>query len=124
MRRLRDSSPIRIRAALAALLVTTLLASAPPIASAQYLLGTAKSAGQVGEKRDGYLELLDQKAPAKVKKMVTDTNERRKARYESVARMQGSTVEAVGRQAAARIIARARPGELIETPDGKWEKKE
>ncbi|MCP5043693.1 MAG: YdbL family protein, partial [bacterium] len=56
-------------------------------------------------------------------KMVADTNERRRSRYESIARMQGSSIEIVGRQAGARIIARAKPGELIETPGGEWEKK-
>ncbi len=117
------STSTRIRGALAALLVASLVVAVPLAASAEFLLGTAKSAGQVGEKRDGFLELFDEKASEKIKKMVADTNERRRSRYESIARMQGSSIEIVGRQAGARIIARAKPGELIETPDGEWEKK-
>ncbi|MCP4037736.1 MAG: YdbL family protein [bacterium] len=123
MDRTRHATSTRIRGALAALLVASLVVAVPLAASAEFLLGTAKSAGQVGEKRDGFLELFDEKASEKIKKMVADTNERRRSRYESIAQMQGSSIEIVGRQAGARIIARAKPGELIETPDGEWEKK-
>lgn len=95
----------------------------PLAASAEYLLGTAKTAGQVGEKLDGYLELIDQDAPAEIKKMVKDTNERRLARYEIIAKKRETTAESVGKRAAVKIIERAKPGEMIQTAKGKWTKK-
>ncbi|MCP5042774.1 MAG: YdbL family protein, partial [bacterium] len=72
MDRTRHSTSTRIRRALAALLVASLVVAVPFAASAEFLLGTAKSAGQVGEKRDGFLELFDEKASEKIKKMVAD----------------------------------------------------
>jgi hypothetical protein len=95
----------------------------PLAASAEYLLGTAKAAGQVGEKLDGYLELIDQDAPAAIKKMVEDTNERRLERYELIAKKRGTTAESVGKRAAVKVIERAKPGEMIQTAEGKWTKK-
>lgn len=92
-------------------------------AEPEYLLGTAKEAGQVGEKFDGYIGLVDQSAPEKIKKMVKDTNERREARYGSIAKKRGTTVESVAKQAAAKILKRVKPGEMIQTADGKWIKK-
>ena len=117
----RTADPLRVACLLLA--AVGLLLSTPLSASAEYLLGTAKAAGQIGEKRDGYLQLLDQKAPENIKKMVVDTNKRRAARYQLVAARLGSTVEDVGKGAGVRIFKRAQPGELIETADGKWEKK-
>lgn len=115
------TNPLRV----AWLLLATvgLLLTVPLSASAEYLLGTAKASGQIGEKQDGYLQLLDEKAPENIKKMVVDTNQRRAARYQLVAERLRSTVEVVGKRAGAGFIERAQPGELIETADGKWEKK-
>jgi uncharacterized protein YdbL (DUF1318 family) len=92
-------------------------------AESKSLLDTAKKAGQVGEKFDGYIGLVDQSAPENIKKMVKDTNERREARYGSIAIKRGTTVESVAKQAAAKILKRVKPGEMIQTADGKWTKK-
>lgn len=100
-----------------------LLSMVPQTASAEFLLGNAKSAGQVGEQRDGYLGLVDKRAPDAVKKMVADTNERRKQRYQKVAERLGTPIEQVGKQAAMRNFKHAQPGELIQAEDGSWQKK-
>jgi len=92
-------------------------------AESKSLIDMAKKAGQVGEKFDGYIGLVDQSAPEKIKKMVKDTNERREARYGSIAMKRGATVESVAKQAAAKILKRVKPGEMIQTADGKWIKK-
>ena len=87
------------------------------------MLRDAKAAEQVGEKRDGFLGLVDQNAPENVKKMVADTNLRRLDRYQKVASIRGSSLESVGKQAAADKFKRALPGQFLEAADGKWEKK-
>ncbi len=111
------------RVASTACVALGLLAVLPAVASAEFLLGTAKSSGQVGEKRDGYLALIDQRAPENIKKMVADTNERRRQRYQELAARVGWTIEQAGKQAATRNFKHARPGELLEAEDGSWTKK-
>lgn len=88
-----------------------------------YLLPEAKKADQVGEKPDGYLGLVDQDAPEIIKKMVVDTNERRKGRYKEVATRSGSTLESVEVLAGEKLAKRAKPNEFLLGKDGKWIKK-
>lgn len=92
-------------------------------ARGEYLLPKAKAAGQVGEQPDGYLGLVDESAPEQIKKMVIDTNERRKARYTEVSKKRGSSVESVEQMAGEKFAKRAKPGELLRAPDGTWTKK-
>lgn len=106
-----------------ALLVFLALGAAQS-ASAQEMLRTAKNAQQVGEKLDGFLAVVDKSAPAKVKKMVDNTNSLRKNRYQKVASMRGATLESVGKQAAEILFERAVAGDLLESAGGKWKKKE
>ncbi|MDP6979343.1 MAG: YdbL family protein [Myxococcota bacterium] len=118
-----NSNRMRSRIAAISCTIACVLLTVPVTASAEYLLGTAKSAGQVGEQRDGYLGLIDQRAPENIKKMVVDTNERRKQRYQKVAERIGSPLEQVGKTAAMRHFKHAKPGELIQAEDGSWIKK-
>lgn len=106
-----------------ALLVFLVLGAAQS-ASAQEMLRAAKNAQQVGEKLDGFLAVVDKSAPAKVKKMVENTNSLRKNRYQKVASMRGATLESVGKQAAEILFERAVAGDLLESAGGKWKKKE
>ena len=112
------------RAPFAVLFAVTLLCLTPVVGHAEYLLGDAKMSGQVGEKRDGFLALIDQRAPEKVKKMVIDTNTRRRARYVDLSQRLGLTVEAAGKAAAQRNFQNAQKGELLETETGGWKRKE
>ena len=95
----------------------------PLAAQAESLLVIAKAASQVGEKVDGYIELLDEAAPENIKKMVVDTNERRAAKYATIATKRGTTVESVAKLAGVKILERAKPGEMVQGADGKWVKK-
>lgn len=103
--------------------VLSFAVAGPLWAESDYLLGTAKTVGQVGEKADGFIELIDESAPENIKKMVKDTNERRTARYTMIAKKRGTTVESVGKQAGVKILKRVKPGEMIQDADGKWIKK-
>lgn len=108
---------------LSVLLVFFAIGAAQP-ASAQEMLRSAKQAQQVGEQLDGYLALVDESASAKIKKMIENTNNLRKDRYQKVASMRGTTLESVGKQAAEIIFKRAVPGDMLQTADGKWKKKD
>ena len=88
-----------------------------------YLLGQAKADSQVGEKPDGYLGLVDEKASEIIKKMVVDTNERRKARYEDVALRRGSSLESVLEMAGEKLAANAKTGDMLLDANGIWTKK-
>lgn len=89
----------------------------------EYLLPKAKAAKQVGEQADGYLGLVDENAPDQIKKMVEDTNERRKARYTDIAKKRGSSVESVAALAGERLAKRAKTGEMLRNAEGEWVKK-
>jgi uncharacterized protein YdbL (DUF1318 family) len=97
-----------------------LLAAAPAQAVS---LDDAKSAGQVGERPDGYLGLVNQDAPEAVKQLVKSVNAKRRASYEGIAAKRGTSVEAVAALAGKKLIERAPPGEYIMDPDGNWKQK-
>ena len=117
----RTRSAFRFGVVLLAL-VAFLLTS---VASAEgvNLLKQAKSKSQVGEQLDGYVGLIDKSAPEIIKKMVKDTNIRRKAKYKNIAQKRGSTVESVSNLAGSKLTERAKPGEMIQNKKGKWVKK-
>jgi uncharacterized protein len=110
--------PSALSGALAAL---ALLAMAAP-ASAQGrdpAYAAARTAGQVGEKVDGY---LGYPAPpsAEVKRMAEDINIKRKAVYAEKAQANNVTIEEYAFTAGCLAIARTAPGEKYQTPDGSW----
>lgn len=122
--RLSGRGYLALRAGLLIALLLCLGIAAPPSASAQQMLRTAKDAQQVGEKLDGLLAVVDQSAPDNVRKLVESTNKLRTIRYQKVASMRSASLESVGKQAAEIIYKRAVTGDLLETADGKWKKKE
>jgi uncharacterized protein YdbL (DUF1318 family) len=110
--------PSALAGALAAL---ALLAATAP-ASAQSrdpAYAAARSAGQVGEKVDGY---LGYPAPpsADVKRLAEDINIKRKAVYAERAQANSVTIEEYAFTAGCQAIARTAPGEKYQAPDGSW----
>ncbi|MCP5368253.1 MAG: YdbL family protein [Hyphomicrobiales bacterium] len=85
-------------------------------------LGQAKSAGQVGERTDGYLGLIGS-PPGDVRAMVDDINAKRKARYAEIAKKTGASVKNVGLLAGAKAIEMAAPGSYVMDASGAWIKK-
>ncbi len=80
----------------------------------------ARSAGQVGEKRDGYLGFVT--APSSVlRAKIEDINIKRKALYAQKAQAKGSTVEEYAFVSGCMLIADTQPGEKYEAPDGSWQ---
>ena len=106
--------------ALAVAAALTLLVA--PAALADTLDG-AKAAGYVGERTDGMLGLVKADAPADVKALVQSVNAKRRESYASIAKKNGTTLEAVAALAGKKAIAKTRPGNYVQNAGGKWVKK-
>lgn len=107
--------PARLAAAALGLAVI----AAPALAQRDPAYAAARSAGQVGEKMDGYLGIVG--APThELKTMVDDINIKRKAVYAQQAQAQHATVEEYALTAGCLAIARTAPGEKYQAPDGSW----
>ena len=79
----------------------------------------ARSAGQVGEKMDGYLGFVGA-APASLRALVDDLNIKRKAVYAEKAQSQHATVEEYAFTSGCLLIGQTVPGEKYQGPDGSW----
>ena len=96
------------------------LAAAPALANE---LDAAKAAGQVGERVDGYLGLVDANAPEGVKELVERVNSGRRQKYAEIAAKRNAPVEAVAAQAGAKLTQRAEPGHYVMDASGRWKRK-
>lgn len=109
-------------AALAGAFAALVLLAATAPASAQGrdpAYAAARSAGQVGEKVDGY---LGYPAPpgADIRRMAEDINIKRKAVYAEKAQANNVTIEEYAFTAGCLAIARTAPGEKYQAPDNSW----
>ena len=121
----RRSAILGLIRATAAVLAIVMLAASPPVATPAFAaaLDSAKSAGYVGERPDGYLGLVDPGAPASVRQLVDDINAKRRAHYANIAKKTGSNVRAVGLLAGEKLIANAPPGTFYMNSAGRWQRK-
>jgi uncharacterized protein YdbL (DUF1318 family) len=110
------------RTALFAAAAALLLLALAPSAWAQSL-DSAKAAGQVGERPDGYVGLVDANAPPAVKQLVESVNAKRKAEYTRIAQQNGTPVDAVAAIAGQKLIDRTPPGQYVMGVDVRWVKK-
>jgi len=86
-------------------------------------LDQAKAAGWVGERIDGYVGIVDPKAPADVRALVSDINAKRRKKYEAIAKAQGIDLTKVEIIAGQTLIKRAKPGEWVTDQSGRWVRK-
>lgn len=111
----------RFQSLLAAFAVTgAVLVAAPALAQRDPAYQAARSAGQVGEKPDGYLGVVGAGTPT-IRSMVDDINIRRRAAYTERAVAQGSTVEQFAFTTGCNLVAQTVPGEKYMAPDGSWQ---
>jgi uncharacterized protein YdbL (DUF1318 family) len=96
------------------------LAVAPALAGS---LDDAKAAGQVGERLDGYLGLVDASAPGDVKALVESVNAGRRQKYAEIAAKQSTTTKDVAALAGAKLIERTQPGHYVMDASGSWKRK-
>lgn len=112
-----------IRSKLMTATVLAALALLPAVAQAQArdpAYASARAAGQVGEKMDGYLGYVGTPSPA-LRAVVEDINIKRKAVYADKARAANATVEEYALTSGCLAIARTAPGEKYQAPDGSWQ---
>jgi uncharacterized protein YdbL (DUF1318 family) len=111
-----------IRAVGLAFAAVLLFVAVAPSATADEL-DSAKAAGQVGERPDGYLGVVTPGAPPAVAKLVTDVNAKRKAKYAEIAKQNGTAVEAVAALMGEKLIERTPAGQYVMGANGRWGKK-
>ena len=95
--------------------------SALPAAAAS--LDDAKARGQVGERIDGYVGVVDAGAPGDVRAMVDEINAERRAKYEEIAKKQGAPLAAVAQIAGKKLIERTPSGQYVLDAGGEWRQK-
>lgn len=82
-----------------------------------------KADGLIGEQANGYLGLVSQSAPANIKKLVNDTNSKRKAGYQKIAAKQGTSLSEVEKVGGMTAIEKTLRGNYIRDTNGVWRKK-
>ena len=102
------------------LVLAGLALSAPALAQRDPAYQAARSAGQVGEKPDGYLGVVGSQPPA-VESLANDINIRRRENYAQKAQEQGVTLQEYAITQGCVLIARTEPGERYQAPDGSWQ---
>ena len=96
------------------------LALSPALAQRDPAYAAARSAGQVGEKMDGYLGVVGA-GTAQLRAMVDDINIRRRAVYAEQAQANGATLEEYAFTAGCLAISRTSPGEMyVAYSTGQW----
>ena len=103
-----------------ALLISTVMMS---VAVAASPLSQPKADGFIGEQANGYIGLVRQDAPAEIKKLVNDTNAKRKAGYQKIAAKQGTSLADVEKVGGNNAIGKTLNGNYIRDANGTWRKK-
>lgn len=91
----------------------------PALAQRDPAYEAARENGSIGEKPDGYLGIVGG-GDGQLQKLVSDINLKRKQVYTDRASAEGSTVEQFAFTAGCNTIARTKPGEKYQAPDGSW----
>ena len=105
------------------LAIATVITFALASAAQADALDAAKSAGQVGEQRDGFLGLVSGDAPADVVALGKSVNAKRKDAYTAVAKKNGLAFSAVAKRGGEKWIAKTLSGNYAQNAGGGWEKK-
>ena len=114
------SGALRIAAALVATLVVGL--SSTSLAADD--LDSAKRAGQVGERFDGYLGVVDAAAPVRIKALVENINTKRRKAYKKLADRNKVELEVIQGVAGTKAIERTKNGQFVMPSDSdSWQKR-
>ena len=98
------------------------LAAAAPAAAQTPVLDSARRAGAIGERFDGYVGYAV--APAAILRSQVDTiNIRRRALYSNLAARKGVSPQEVGITAGCSLLARVGVGEAYLLNDGAWRRR-
>ncbi len=103
---------------LAAYLMLTFTAIAEP------QLDAAKQAGQIGERFDGYVGLVNASgASGEIKRYVDDVNARRREVYTRLSQDTGQSMASIARKTAEKQFQSAQSGEFLMSDEGRWQAK-
>lgn len=87
-------------------------------------LDDARAAGQIGERPDGYVAVVDASAPASIKALADSINRQRREAYQKIAQEKGVAIEQIGALTAEKIInEKLRPGMFYMDASGAWKQK-
>ncbi|WP_324827142.1 YdbL family protein [Qipengyuania zhejiangensis] len=92
----------------------------PAFAQRDPAYASARAAGQVGEKMDGYLGVVGSET-AELRRIVNDINIKRRAVYSQRAQATNATLEEYALTAGCQAILATAPGEKYQAPDGTWQ---
>ena len=92
----------------------------PAFAQRDPAYAAARSAGQVGERMDGYLGIVVAETPA-LRRIVNDINIKRRAVYSERAKATNATIEEYALTAGCQAILATAVGEKYQAPDGSWQ---
>ena len=92
----------------------------PAFAQRDPAYAAARSAGQVGERTDGYLGIVVAETPA-LRRIVNDINIKRRAVYSERAKATNATIEEYAFTAGCQAILATVSGEKYQAPDGSWQ---
>ena len=95
-----------------------MLMATPAIAQTPAIYA-ARTAGQVGERYDGYLGVMGN-VSALVRSQVATVNIQRRSLYSNLAASKGVSPADVGVTAGCALLARVSPGEAYLLTDGAW----
>ena len=86
-------------------------------------LQEAKAKGLVGEMPTGYLGLVPPSTSSEVQSLIKEINEKRKAKYQEIARKNKTQLSSVEALAGKTAIEKTKPSHYIKLPSGEWMKK-
>ena len=94
--------------------------AAPAFAQRDPAYDNARSAGQIGEKMDGYLGIVTAETES-LRRIVNSINIKRRAVYSDKAQAAKATLEEYAFAAGCQAILKTVPGEKYQAPDGSWQ---
>lgn len=80
----------------------------------------ARRAGLIGERFDGYIGVVNPRAPAEIRRQVASLNIRRRTLYSNLAARKGVAPAEVGITAACSLLRRISVGEFYLLNQGGW----
>jgi len=86
-------------------------------------IGTAKSAGLVGEANTGYLAAVKTPASAEIAALIADVNAKRKAKFQQTADDTGATLVQVAYRFYELAVKNTDPGNYYQDANGNWQQK-
>ena len=86
-------------------------------------LDDEKAALTVGEQWDGYLGTVQSNTSPELRALVSSINEKRRAKYMSIAENNNLSLSDVEQLAAKKTFEKTRPGHMVKTQSGTWRKK-